>query len=329
MDWGVIAQATFFVAVGLLAVVITVYVFSTSLLGLAVERTARELRERQETQKRTTDRELEDVRKSLNQAQQENIGQEIQRLRESLAELEKKLRKDEKDLADIPKKYTLPFTVRGGVFFPGLGFLLAAIFSGVAWSLANNITPVLHVFWALAVASIIYGLYRLHISLRAIEEISITSEEAAVKKTVEAFKTAQKELEEERKPKLLLSFLDPIPPIQIKQSEAVGISFHIRLSKGQIGERATVTFFAPPGFEFITENTEWQKGRQKKWTTAYPEYATAELELRSTMPATSYPRLLTIKAPSSPGSFKLAYRLQCQGFVGHFEEFEIRVTPEE
>jgi len=329
VDWGIIAQATFFVAVGLLAIVIAVYVFSTSLLGLAVERTTRELRERQEAQKKSTNHQLEGVRKSLDQAQQEKIGQEVQTLRKLLAELEGKLRKDEKDLADIPKKYTLPFTVRGGVLFPGLGFLLAAIFSGVAWSLANNITPVLHVFLVLAVASIIYGLYRLHISLRAIEEISITSEEAALKRTVEAFKTAQKEVEEERKPRLALSFFDPIPPIQTKSSESVRISFAIKLSKGQIAERATVVFLAPPGFDFITENNKWEKGRQPKWSTAYPEYARAELELGPTMPATSYSLLLTIKAPSSPGSFKLAYRLQCQGFVGHFEEFEIRVTPEE
>jgi Flp pilus assembly protein TadB len=158
VDWGIIAQATFFVSIGLLAIVITVYVSSTSLLGLAVERTSRELQERKEGQKESTNSRLQAVRKSLNQAQQDNIGEEVQRLRKSLAELEQKLRKDEKDLADIPKKYTLPFAVRGGVVYPGLGFLSAAIFSGVAWSLANNTTPVLHVLWGLGVASIIYGL---------------------------------------------------------------------------------------------------------------------------------------------------------------------------
>jgi hypothetical protein len=106
--------------------------------------------------------------------------------------------------------------------------------------------------------------------LRAIEDISITSEEAALKRTVQAFKRAEKELEEERKPKLLLTFLDPTPPIQTKPGEAVGIRFHIDLTKGDIAEQATVTFFAPPGFDFLTENTDWQKSRQSEWTDAYP-----------------------------------------------------------
>jgi len=328
VDWGIIAQATFFVAIGLLAIVITVYVFSTSLLGLAVERTSRELREQQEAQKESTNHQLEGVRKSLDKAQEDNIGQEVQTLRESLAELERKLRKDEKDLADIPKKYTLPFTVRGGVLFPGLGFLLAAIFSGVAWSLANNITPVLHVFWALAVASIIYGLYRLRISLRAVEDISIGSEEAALKRTVEAFKMAQKELEEERKPKLLLTFLDPIPPIQTKPGEAVPIRFAVTLSKGDIARLVTVAFFAPPAFDFITKETDWVKRLQDVPKAVCPGDRCAILDLGLVMRAMGYNRLLTIKAPASPGSFSLAYRLQCEGGLGQLEEFEVIVAPE-
>jgi hypothetical protein len=246
-------------------------------------------------------------------------------LTRKLEQLEKKDREFDAELGKIRKAPEL-LTVRGGVV-PCASWLLGAlILSGVAWYLSDiqifiGIIPVL--IWVLGLAAIVYSISRIYQCLRVIEGVAITSEEAALKRTVEAFKMAERELEEEKKPKLELKFEGAQPPFHITCGGQIEAEFLLALMKGEVARRAEVAFFAPLGFEFPGKDT-WLQSKEHKQVGGY---ITTSIEYGDLTKGIKYGRTITIEAPSSPGSFTLKYNLICEGFHSDYQQFEVIVTP--
>lgn len=336
MDWGVIAQAIFFLAIGFIAIIVTMFVFATSLLGLAVKKASSEKKTIQEEQKQRTSVQLEKIQKQLNKAKNANNSQEVEKLGKEVSKFEKQLRMDEKSLASIPDRYSRPFTVGTGVARPGIGFLLSSILSGIAWSLLNRqsqvgidfqntLLPFLtYLLIGLAIIGIIYGAYRLYYNLKAIQAVSITSEELVLGRMTEAFKTAQKEYADENRPKMELEFVEPKPPIQIAPGGKVTIECRVELVKGDQGQNARVLFDAPKSFNFIPLEEE-----KSRWETLTPSQDKITIEYmmeEDLYPDYFYSVSLPIEAPQETGTFTLSYKLQCFRFNGPYKDFEVSVT---
>lgn len=205
---GVIYQLTFFLALALLAIVITVFVLAVSLLGRAIQAAAESEKRKTTERKANNAEEMAAIKEEIEEA--EAKGQIPKGLKRRLDRLEKMDKNFEKELAKARRAPEL-LTVKGGVVHPGAFLIGALILTGSAWYLSTIqnliwITPTL--IWMLGIAAIGYSIFRIYQSLNVIESVAITSEEAALKRTIEAFKIAEKELEEEKRPKLVLLWID-------------------------------------------------------------------------------------------------------------------------
>jgi len=219
---------------------ITIFVFAVSLLGRALEAAARNEREKITERKENNAKEMAAIRKEIEEA--EAKGEIPKGLTRKLEKLERKDKDFSKELSRIRKAPEL-LTVKGGVFPPGVLLLVALILNGLAWYLSNiQILRVPDIIWILGLAAMVYSIFRICRSLKVIESVAITSEEAALKRTIESFKIAQKELEEEKKPKLELIFEVPQPPFHVEAESEMTIKFRVGLSRGDVARNAIVAF---------------------------------------------------------------------------------------
>jgi len=326
---GAIYQLTFFVSLAILAILITIFVFAVSLLGRALEAATKEQEKTTKEQKDAAEEEIAAIQKQIS-----NLGKKGRIDKEKLEELEaklKQLRKQderfEKKLSRIGKAPQL-LTVRGGVVPPATSLLGALLLTAGAWYLSTIqifiCIPLL--IWILGLAAIAYSVSRIYLSLKMIEGVAITSEETALRRTIEAFKIAQKELEEERKPKLGLKWRGTNPPFHIKADSPLELKFGVFCERGDFADDVSVVFFAPPGFTFPTMPTLIQESSHP----IVPEFVTTSI--RYTPPVTRGTSLtndVSVKAPPEVGEFEAYYQISCRGFCSEFEKFKIVVEEPE
>lgn len=318
MDWGAIYQATFFLAIAMLAIVVTIFVFASSLLGRAVERASQQQKKLKEQQEESYNQQIKQAQEELNKAEKTGDPQKAQKV---LSDLVREKKKFDRKSKSIEKSYAV-FTTKGGVAYPGLLFLLSLILSAFAWGFSGGSWQWLTFYlWGASLLAMGWGGYRLYFSLKKIEEIAITSEEAALKREAEAFKLALTEHEEKGTPKLALIFEDEKPPFHITAGTEKTVEFMIDLIQGDIARKTVAYFCAPPGFDFPNEKT-WL---QSEGRTTVGGYVTIKSELEDIRKGINQPAEITIKAPSNTAKFTLYYRLTCEGFDSGYNKFEVIV----
>jgi len=320
---GVVYQLTFLFGLVLLAIFITVFVFAVSLLGRAMEAAATVERGKVEERKENNIKEMSDIRKDIQKA--EKKGELPKGLRRKLEKLEERNREFDNELSKIRKAPEL-LTVKGGVIYPCVYIIWGLILSGTASYLStikdfNVFTPLF--IWLLGLSAIGYSIYRLCKSLRVIENVAVTSEEAWITKTVEAFKIAQKELEEEKKPILELMFMDNSPPYSVEAESEISIKCRINVIRGDSARNVCVIFIAPPDFSF--PNTPTGPTPLAK----YSGYASTLIELGDMRRPIKRTGKVTLKAPHEVKKYTAAYRVFCDGFDSDFIEFDITVEEQE
>jgi Flp pilus assembly protein TadB len=213
---GTIYQLTFFLGLGLLAIVITIFVFAVSLLGRAMEAAARSEKDKLAERRKSNTEQMAAIRKEIEEA--EAKGQIPKGLTRKLDKLEKKDKKFEKEQSKIRKAPEL-LTAKGGVYYTCVFLVITLVTSGVALYLStlkdmNFLIPLL--IWIAGLITAGYGIYRICQSLRVIQSVAVTSEEAWLKRTIDAFKIAEKELEEEKRPEITLKYLNVSFPLKLK-----------------------------------------------------------------------------------------------------------------
>ncbi len=306
---GVVYQLTFFLALAILATLITIFVFAVSLLGRALEAATKEQEKTTKEQKDAAEEEIAAIQKQIS-----NLGEKGRIDKEKLEELEaklKQLRKQderfEKKLSRIGKAPQL-LTVRGGVVPPAASLLGALLLTAGAWGLSETQTFVPITLWVLGLAAIVYSVTRIYKSLKVIESVAITSEEAALKRTIDAFKIAQKELEEERKPELGLKWRGTNPPFHIKADSTLELTFAVFCERGDFADDVSVVFFAPPGFTFPTMLTLIQDSNHP----IVPEFVTTIIRYSPPVTrGTSLAQDVSFKAPPEVGEFEAYYQISC------------------
>jgi hypothetical protein len=314
---GGIYQLTFFLALALLAIVVAIFVFAVSLLGRAMQAAATSEREKLTERKESNVREMEAMQKDIEKAKE--TGRIPKGLIRKLKKLEKRDRNFEKELSKIRRAPEL-LTVRGGVVHPGIFLGIALVLTGVAWYLSGIEIPTAPVImWGLGLAAIGYSIYRIYRSLKVVESVAITSEEAALKRTVEAFKIAQKELEEERRPELRLSLVDEKFPLRVRADSESSFRLRLNLTKGEFAEDVEIHVCLPPGFDFPNEQTYTLSSSHP-----YPNYI-GMVWRKGRIIQLDYQRTITFKLPSTAGKYNIVFYKFCRGFVAEPVEREIIV----
>lgn len=328
MDWGIVSQATFFLGIALLAIVVTIFVFASSLLGRAVEAH----RDDQEKLRKEKEELLTQRREKLQKQLKESVtAEDMKRLREEIEKLEAEIAKFKKKSESIKKSYEV-FGVKGGVVYPALCFLTSSILSGLAWSFAqawlgfylgSSFIPSTPVLWLLALLAMGCGIDRLYLSLIKIQEIAVTSEEAALRRTIEALKISQKELDEEKRPELELIFLDKQPPFHVKRGMDFTIKFQVGLAKGELARKASVWLIVPKQFTLLGRESKLQQADD-----LYPGCVATEFEIGDILAQMLSRPTLSLKVPSLgefPHEFVLNYRLVCERWAGEMGRFKVVV----
>lgn len=316
----VIYQLTFFLALTLLAIVVTVFVFAPSLLGRALKVAASGERDKLTERRNNIAKEMQDLKIEI--AKGEANGQIPTGLRRSLNKLEKIDKKFEKELSKI-RKTPKSLTVKGGIV-PSSALLLAAlILSGVAWYLSNIqvftwVVPIL--VWILAVLAIGSSIYRMYQSLRVIEGVALTSEETALVRDTEVFKRALEEVEEHKRPELQLAFPGNQPPFHMRANTEMSLALRLSLIKGDLAEHVSVHLLAPPGFGFPHSETYLLPPDHY-----YANYIGTQWQIETAVRGPTHEKTLSIKAPSKVGSFRIVYYLCCKGYESGLTEVELEV----
>lgn len=320
---GTIYQLTFFFALGLLAVIITIFVFAVSLLGRAMEAAARSERDKVAERKANNVEEMAAIRKEIQEA--EASGQIPKGLTRKLDKLEKRDKKFVKELSKI-RKAPESLTARRGVFYPCAFLVAALVLNGAAWYLSSveNINWAIPVsIWIIALAAIGYSIYRICKSLSVIQAVAITSEEAWIKKTIEAFKIAEKELQEEKRPQISLQFKDIDFPLEIQSDSEITLRMEIKLEKGDYLQHGEIHLAFPVGFSF--PNLEEKDTYTTSADHPVPNYICAIWEFEKVISGLLYYKNIIVKSPSTPGNFKMVCRISGIGLETQYIEEDVIV----
>ena len=340
MSWGALAQAIFFLAIALLATVITIFVFASSLLGRVVEVYAKEQEKLRTDKRRVIEEQLEIAQKLATKLKDQRGADdaEIDAAVKSLKDAKKQEHEFDKESNTLRQNYKV-FTVHGGVAYPAYFFLAAMFLSALAWGLGASGDESFHVGgWEFYTAPFLYGLVpaslvligcgiaRLHSSLKKIRDVAITSEEVALRRDIEAFKTAQKELELEAAPMLQLECIEPdSPPIRIEAGGTTKVGCDLKLLRGQIAEDISVYFYVPPGFDFplMKASNKWVAGPKENFT----GYLCMLKECSRLIKGLHQVVRFTIKAPTNVGVFEIKYIVNCRGLALLPGTIKVEVMP--
>lgn len=313
---GGIYQLTFFIALALLAVVVTIFVYAVSQVGRATNLASKEQEVILWQQKEAKKRRIEKLQKRLEEAKETGHLDKF-RLIDEILKTEGEIASYNDKLKHLEERVTL-LTRRGAVIWPSGFFAATLALNIIASGIAASQNPAAFTLWLASLGTLGYGIFRVFKTLGAIQEVTISSEEA-LEKLPEAVKKALKELEEEKKPILKLGFLEAQPPFHTEVESEMAIKFTTSLERGDIASKVAVVFFAPPGFEFLGS----PKGPlpSKK----YVSYVSTEFDLKEIIRPIDKVRWVKLKAPSQPNRYTLVYRVYCEGFDSGSKEFELIV----
>lgn len=319
MDWTIVYQVTVILAIALLAVVVTVFVFASSLLGLAVESASKEEEDKRAEQDSRIERQVEQAKTELNQAA-EGTG-EFEQAAETLKTLINYKKEFEKETKSIRRGYEV-FKSKGGVLYPGIPLLVSLVLSALAWGLSmgtyQSISPYL---WGFGVATLGFSLYRIYFGLTRIERVAVTSEQAALTRMTRALGTALEKHDEAMKPRLELKFLGKEPPFHISKESTSEIRYKIELGHGDSLRRAEIWFIAPPDFSFPDKKAGLLGAGllERGFSLGYCD------EFEDIIPQKEYYGTLKLRTPARTGTFGLAYAMRYEGWRGAFQDFEVVV----
>lgn len=312
-------QNTFWFVVALLAVLLPLYVLAVSLLGRAIG-IARGLK-----------RKIAAEQANRAKAETEEAARELQNgdtkaARDRLNSAEKEEKQATKELKQVDKRYNL-LSLRCCVIIPGALLLTAAVLSAVAESLASDATNLgalswIALFsWVLSLLFIALAASRLIRALSVVQEVSLASEETALRRTTEALKTALSELEDEKRPELDLMWWDPVPPIHVSSSGEFQVKYGLVLTKAEVARSVLESLFVPPGFELPGEKPLIQEIDAQE----VAGYKTAERRASTCLAGSRWLVAFRVKAAEEPGTYTLYNRLCCEGFQGELVPFEVVV----
>jgi hypothetical protein len=166
-----------------------------------------------------------------------------------------------------------------------------------------------------------WACFRIYRSLKVIQEVAVTTEEAQFKREAEALETALERQEEKKRPKLEVKSIKPKSPIKLKPSEEKTIEIKVNLIQGDVGKAVEVYFFSREGVDF-PESATWCQSE----SSARPEAITTKVALGDIRRGIFHPFDIIIKAPPKARHCTVEYRLICDGFRGDIKKFDIEIA---
>lgn len=317
----VIYQATFYLSVVLLAILITLFVLAVSLLGRAVRISIDEQEKTEQASLSRNQSEIQDLNKQFKKAEKAHIQPDIDRIQKSINKIKWSQRFSKIRLRWIcikPKFLGVPL----GVILPGSLFLVSIVTSTLAIYFESSSHNIALSLWYISLITVIMGIINIFLTLRVIQSVAITSEETSYLRQKEMMKSALIEAEEVKIPSLEFLFSYENPPFDIGADQQKNIDFRVHLAKGDTARNISSMFFVPEGFSFPGHATHKQPPSVK----TVAGLLSASINFDCCTKGFDTSSSINIKAPSNQGVYEAWYKVGCDRFDGELQSFEINVV---
>ena len=317
-------QATFFLALTLLAVLVPVFVFAVSFLGRAIERAREEEESIRGEHERKKKQEIAEAQSALEQASTK--GGSVQQAKERVDNLLDEEERYDEETKQVRKGF-IRLTVKGAVIYPGfllLVTLVLAIFARYLENLSPSNAPLLVIglfIWGGGLVALFFSLKAILGTLLSIQKVALTSEAAYFARMKDALMGALIEQEEARLPVLVLRFAANVP-LTFAPEDSRKIGFRVALKRGPVGKETTIYFFTPPEFDFPGQKSYFQS--QDRGNIA--GYRTRIIELGNVRQGIENIGSVTIKAAMKPGKYTLYYKIVCDGFDSEMQPTQCSIS---
>lgn len=316
-------ESLLLLGIGLLGITITIFVLAVSLLGKAIRASAQEKQTAEESRKKDTDEQVKELQTELTvlSAKGKLDNKQIQQLQDSLQGLQNKQAAHTRRLRWIRLKPRL-LTATGGVLIPSLFFITSIIATiGALYFLTIDQSNDTNNLFSATVLSLLIGIIWIAFVLKAIEEVTLTSDEVVFSRDKEMFVTALKEYDEARKPALLFLWKTQ-PPFQFPSDSSQTINFAVKVDKADFAENVHVSFYLPTGFSFpgqeplIQDSSAGLLSGLQTGSVSFDEPLLA---------GTNWTSKVAIKAPAASGEFPGYWQLKGKGAKTQGGSFKIIV----
>ena len=312
-------QSTFFLALALLAIVITLFVLAVSLLGRAIRISIEEQEKTEKDQLARSQNETRELNKQFTRASKKHVQPDIDRIQKSINKIKWYQRLSKLKLRWIRIKPNF-LRVSLGVLSPAALFIIAIATSALAIYFESESHDTAISLWYTSLITLILGIANMLLTLRVTQSVAITSEETSYLRQKEMMISALTSVEEGKIPAFVLSFDENIP-FNIISGQNKTIPFRIQLIKGTIARKPKAMFFLPEGFSAPAHAVF------KQWD-QIPEIGglqSFECEFTDCTQAFNPTGKITITASPEKGSYEVMYKLGSEEFNGELERFTVNV----
>lgn len=309
------------ISLTLLAVAPSIFVFSVTLLGTAIEKTQLEEKTTRENDRANLQNEIVKIEQSIKKVKKNN---DLEPLTKTLQELKDKQKESEKKIEGIKLKYS-QINLLNSVVYPCTALiivlvtdLIVALFVALIFhsiNLAINVQVVNVIVFLLKTSLIFYALKKLYRGLHLVEEISSNKKESEMySKVKEVIKQALSEHQQDNREEVTVEIVDKAFPLNTTTSTEIDLRLRIRLAKGTVLQNASVWFFVEDGFELINPNetTAWRQSSDYET----PNIRTVKIDIGRLSVGPYTPREIKIKTPADPGKYLLQYKVFADGYNG-------------
>ena len=319
MDIQLILNLTSELSLTLLLLAPTIFVFSVTLLGSAIEHSSEEEKTARENEKTSIQKEIDEVKNLIDQAQQNldtsNLIGRLESLKKRKVETESKVNK-------IKIKYRrIDFT--NTVAYPSAAILFCLALGPIGTWLSADSFIAVTLLVLLQLILIFYTVTKFTMSLMLVQEISATKKEAeAYTKLTKAFTSALEQHAQSSQGEAALYFVDKKFPLNVSKDSDLDIAFKLRLTKGTFLDDAKVWFFIPDGFELISPSESWRQRSDYN----LPNIRTVQFAIgKLSVGSYSVIKHLKLKTPSVEGKYLLRYKVYADGYGSSDNDFNILV----
>ena len=313
-------QNTFWFIVALLAVLLPLYVLAVSLLGRAVSIARDQKMNAAAVEKQHAEELRVAAAADLEKGETEELLKRLKKAKKNATRASREGKRIEKRFALLRLWHC--------VGYPGLFLMSAAIMSVLAMALGDNGAasnagswmPI--AFWIVALILTAAAIVRLMRALQVVQEVSLSSDEIALQRSVEALKTALLADEKRRRPEISILWQDMDLPIHVAPQEKFMIEYRITVTKGEVARTTIRTMYIHPSFDFAGSEESILQSEQHP---SMPAYKTAEKRATNYLPGTDWRTSFRVTAAAEVGTYTFYARNCCEGFVGELEPFNVIV----
>jgi len=301
-------QCTIFFSLALLAIIIAIFVFATSMYRGALRLSAEEEERGLKKRKEFLNERKNELAKKLKGVDAEHFPKE---LRGELDNLDSELNKIDQSILKSRNK-PKALTARNLVGIPASPLLMSIIMSGIAIA-TSGILP--NIMWGLSLALAVTGLYFIYRNLSHVElfsgiiDLSTLMEQALDRHGMKSMPIPEMDL--------------PDFQLGIQRGVTKEVIYAVSLKQGTIARNTQVRFSATEELDFPEEKEVKQYGFDYHKSMKNPKFFWHTLG--DINPNLYMGENFKVKVPDQPGEYTMSYWLQCEEYTLEEVNFKINV----